>query len=121
MLEIEFSPTARRDLVEILDWSRAQFGNLAQQRYRILIKQALDDIASEPDRPGSRIVPELMENVRLYHLRHSRRNVADSRNQVKRPRHFVLFRIKGETLEIGRLLHESMDIEIHYPEEFQAS
>jgi len=62
-----------------------------------------------------------MENVRLYHLRHSRRNVADAKDHVKHPRHFLIFRIKGETLEIGRLLHGSMDIEIHYPEDSQAS
>jgi len=109
MLEIEFSPAAWRDLVEILDWSREPFGIIAQQRYRLPIKQALDDIAVEPDRPGSRIVPELTENV------------ADAKDQVKRPRHFLLFRIKRETLEIGRLLHDSMDFESHYPEGFQAS
>lgn len=121
MLEIKFSPTARRDLVEILNWSREQFGIVAQRRYRLLIKQALDDIATDPNRPGSRTTPELLENVRLYHLRHSRRNVADFQDQVKRPRHFLLFRIKDATLEIGRLLHDSMDFEIHYPEDFQAS
>jgi toxin ParE1/3/4 len=65
---IVLSPDAQRDIREALKWSRERFGERAAVRYRDLLKQALRDIAVEPQRPGSRDRPDLAQGVRTYHL-----------------------------------------------------
>jgi toxin ParE1/3/4 len=39
---------------------------------------------------------------------------------VKHPRHFLLYRIRADgQVEIGRVLHDSMDLEPHLREEYR--
>lgn len=49
---------------------------------------------------------EIMPGLRTLHVaRHGRRR-----------RHFLLYRIvKGRTIEIGRILHDQMDLQLHVP------
>jgi plasmid stabilization system protein ParE len=51
--EVRLTRTAQRDIKAILNWSRKEFGEAAAERYQALIKQALNDIGADPERPGS--------------------------------------------------------------------
>ena len=67
------SGTAQHDVRAILSWSRREFGEAAAARYKALVKQALRDLAADPERPGSTERPEiLIEGARTYHLWYSR-------------------------------------------------
>ena len=118
-LKVVLAPSARRDIREALQWSEDRFGTRAAARYRALLKQALRDIASDPERPGSTERPELSSGARTYHLRFSRER-ARAGGVVKNPRHFLLYRRRDEgTIEVARILHDARDLERHLPEEYR--
>jgi toxin ParE1/3/4 len=117
--EVRLTRTAQRDVKAILNWSRKEFGEAAAARYKALIKQALRDIAADPERPGSAERPEiLIEGARTYHLWYSRGRVKGQ--GVKAPRHFLLYRRREErVIEVGRVCHDARDLARHVPEEYQ--
>jgi toxin ParE1/3/4 len=85
-----------------------------------LLVRAILDVASDPDLPGSSRRPEIAATARTYHLIHSRNHVATKVGRVKRPRHFLLYRTRPDGIvEIGRVLHESMDLAKHLPDEYR--
>ena len=70
-------------------------------------------------RPGTIRRPELGEEVRSYHLRHSRDRAATPYGIVRRPRHLLLYRvISADVIGVGRILHDAMDIDQHVPTDF---
>ena len=81
-------------------------------RYDALIKQAE---GSRPLRPGSKERPEIMvEGSSFNHLTLSRGRV--SRPGVEELRHFVLYRRRGDVVEVARSLHDTCNLERHLPE-----
>jgi toxin ParE1/3/4 len=111
--------TAQADIVDILAYTEANFGKVGRLRYEQLLVTAMRDIATEPERIGSLSRPELGENVRSYHLRHSRRQATAGQGIVLRPRHLLLYRFAHSGLiGIGRVLHDAMEIERHLPRDF---
>jgi toxin ParE1/3/4 len=115
MLECVYSRHARRDIALILHWSEDHFGEKASLRYEDLIVAAIKDLATAPDRLGSTDRSSVLPGCRIYHLYHSRRRIP--RPRVKNPRHFVVFRVRGQRLEVGRILHDEMDIDRRIAEE----
>ena len=98
-------------------WSQERFGEHATGRYGDLLKQALRDIAADPERPGSKDRPDLARGVRTYHLFFSRDRVRGTLGVVKKPRHFLVYRRRGEALiDVVRILHDARDLERHLPE-----
>jgi len=115
------SGPALQDIAMILAESAASFGDAASERYERLIATALIDLASDPERPGSRAMPELAEGARLYHLRGSKRRARTSAGVVGTPRHFVLYRVlEADLIGIARVLHDSMDLPAHATDDFGA-
>ena len=112
MKAIRHTATADSDLQSILRWTLDAFGRPAMERYGQLIGQALRDLAKDSKCPGSR--PATADLI-IYHLRHSR--TRGHTPHVHRPRHFILFRTTPTHVEILRYLHESIDLESHFPEE----
>lgn len=112
--EVTLAETADRDFLDIMDWSSAQFGAAAANRYEALIGQALIDMGEDPFRPGAQQRPELPKGLYTYHLTGSRENVAGER--VKAPRHFLLYRVTGSAVDVLRILHDSRDLAQHVPE-----
>lgn len=96
-----------------------EFGERAALRYDALIKQALKDIAADPERPGSKERPEIMiEGARTYHLSLSRSHVSSP--GVKEPRHFLLYRHRGDSvIEVARILHDGRDLHRHLPDDYR--
>ncbi|MCL2455132.1 MAG: type II toxin-antitoxin system RelE/ParE family toxin [Micrococcales bacterium] len=105
------SQAAQADILQILAWSSTQFGQAARERYQALIAAALRDIAERRDGPGSTARPELGPGVLTWHLRQSR--ARSTGGNVHRPRHFVVFRIDTDTVIVGRVLHDSMELRHH--------
>ncbi len=81
--------------------------------------QEIIDIAESPDRPGCVAREELAADARTYHLWHSRNRVGKRPGVVSKPRHFLLFRISAKGgIEIGRVLHDKMDLASNLPSGF---
>ena len=115
------SVTAAADIASILAWSQEHFGESARLRYEWLLIQAIEDVAADPERPGSHRRDEIAVNVRTYHLWHSRERVPEVPRRVIRPRHLLVYRIaENGRIEIGRVLHDSMELAAHLPSGYRA-
>ncbi len=113
---------ASHDFASIAAWTEQEFGPQTDKRYIALIETAIDDVAADPELPGSATRTVIGEHCRTYHLQCSRKRAAKVGARVRRPRHFLLYRaIYAETVEIGRILHESVDLEKHLPDEYRPS
>ena len=77
-------------------------------RYATLIAAALHDVSSQPNRVGNILRPELGEGVQSWHLRLSRERARTTTGIVRRPRHFLIYRIEGDLVVVGRVLHDAM-------------
>lgn len=118
MARYRLSAAAQADIVAILARTNEQFGEAARNRYEALVVAALRDIAIEPHRAGSIERPELGKGVRSWHLRLSRERARTKTGMVRRPRHFLIYRIEGDLVVIGRVLHDAMELAKHLdPEE----
>ena len=113
MLRYRLSDAAQADVIDILAWTQEQFGEAARLRYQNLIVAALRDVAMQPDRPGSIERPELGAGVRSWHLRWSRDHMGAGAGVVRRPRHFLIYRIEPALLVVGRVLHDAMELARH--------
>lgn len=119
MPDYRLSNAAQADIVNILAWTQEHFGEAARLRYERLLVTALRDIALGPNRTGSISRPELGDDVRSYHLRHSRDRARHESGIVHRPRHFLLYRFaRADMVGIGRVLHDAMEIERHLPADY---
>lgn len=114
-LQIHVSGPARRDIAAIVKRSLQEFGEAASLRYEALIQQALCDIGTDPERPGSKERPEIMvTGARTWPLELSRTRVSGP--GVKEPRHFILYRRREDgvvhrrredgVVEVARILHD---------------
>lgn len=121
MQRVVLAPAAEEDIVEILAWCHEHFGEPARIRYQALLPQAFVDIADNPERVGSKSREELADGACTYHLWHNRQRTEKAVGMVAKPRHFLLFRLntKGE-IEIGRVLHDSMDLASNLPDGYLA-
>jgi toxin ParE1/3/4 len=106
---MRFSRLAARDIEGILAHTLQEFGERQYGQYKDLIRSALVDIAADPDRPTARRRPELHPDARTFHIARPGRNA----------RHFLLYRVVGNRfVDVGRLLHDSMDLKRHLPKGF---
>lgn len=105
------SHAARSDIIDILAWTQEQFGEYERRRYEQLIAAGIRDISKDPSRPGSTERPELGDGVRSWHLRGSRTHTRSGK--VRRSRHFLIYRVDGELVVIGRILHDAMELRRH--------
>jgi toxin ParE1/3/4 len=110
MSQHRLSAAAQFDIIGILVWSQEQFGDEARERYQALIVTALRDIAAQPDQPGSIERPELGAAVRTWHLSLSRERARKPTGIVRYPRHFLIYRMESDTVIVGRILHDAMEL-----------
>lgn len=104
---------AQDDIRDLLGWTHERFGAAARVRYQALLATALRDLAHQPARPGSVERPELGQGVRSWHLQLSRERARNDPGVVRRPRHFVIYRVEAERILIGRVLHDAMELARH--------
>lgn len=113
MVRYWLSAAPQSDILDILAWSQAQFGDAARTRYEVLIVAALRDITAQPDRPGSIECPELGAVSRSWHLCLSRERAHTKTGMVRHARHFLVYRVEPDLFVIGRALHEAMELTRH--------
>lgn len=92
------SRLAYTDLAEIGDYGAAEFGNLAADAYQDAIDHAFERLASFPHSGEAR--PTFGTDMRCLVCN----------------RHRILYRIRGNTVQIMRILHHSRDVARHIPE-----
>lgn len=120
MSRYRLSAAAQVDILHLLARTERSFGPAARRRYQALLIAALRAIAAEPERIGSIDRSELGEQVRSYHLRHSRDHARTRDAAVRRPRHLLLYRCSSPALiEVGRVLHDTMEVERHLPADYR--
>jgi toxin ParE1/3/4 len=119
MMQIAIAPQARADIESILIWTAQHFGRQTMYRYRTLMQSAIEAVAANPELAGSAVRPEIAKDCRTYHLFHSRR-AAGRGSRVRNPRHLLLYRVAATgVVEIGRVLHDSMELDEHLPVEYR--
>lgn len=107
---LSLAPAARADIVDILEWSTRYFGLDISEGYEALIMAALERIVGEPMVPGSLERTDLADGIRTLHLRTCRHWVSPTARHIASPRHFVIYREHGDSVQVIRLLHEAMDV-----------
>jgi toxin ParE1/3/4 len=116
----QISRKAEQDIESILDWTQEHFGERARLRYEALLVRAIRDVVANPERLGSLARPEIASATLTYHLVNSRDRVPARVGRVRRPRHFLLYRVSEDgSVEIGRVLHDTMDLERHVPDDYE--
>lgn len=107
--KVRLAAAAMADLRNIIHWTGEQFGEKQAMVYKDTIAAALEALTDGPTTVGVKRRSEIANG--LFTLQVARRG--------RRGRHFVLFRVapKGRvrTIEVLRLLHDSMDLERHVP------
>jgi toxin ParE1/3/4 len=103
---VRLGASAELDFANILKWTTEKFGARQSRLYRDTLVQAIGELANGPDIAGSKVRDEIMRDLRTLHVaRHGRRG-----------RHFLLCRVApGRIIEIGRILHDRMDLQSHLP------
>jgi toxin ParE1/3/4 len=121
-MEVVIAPQARNEIANILAWTEESFGPQALRRYGNLIATAIEQVAANSELAGSCPRPEIADHCRTYHFFFSRKSAGRGRDRVRRPRHFLLYRVTGAgVVEIGRVLHDAMEVKAHLPEEYRRS
>ena len=119
MAVVRLSAAAEADIISMLAWTADRFGHTARRRYQALLITALRDIARDPERLGSAARPELGPAIQSYHLRHSRERASALEQIVRKPRHLLLYRaMLPNTVGVGRVLHDLMELERHLPTDY---
>lgn len=108
--QLSIAPAARTDIINTLSWSTQSFGVEVGEGYQALIVAALDLIRKDPAVLGSRERADLAAGLRTLHLRACRNRVTPAVRRIASPRHFMVYRQNGQTVQVVRLLHDSMDV-----------
>jgi toxin ParE1/3/4 len=111
MARYRLTHTAQADIMAILAWLHEQFGEEARNRYEALIVAAARDAAARSDEDGHKVRSELGDGVFSWHLAQSR--TRSSGGTVHRPRHFLICRRDGDTVVVGRVPHDVMELRRH--------
>ena len=108
---VTFSSAASEDVSDTYAWTYEHFGEAQVKRYDKLIKLAVQEISLHPDGPIAREHPLIHPDARVIHLARTGLHA----------KHFLLFRHTDDgEIEIGRLLHDSMDLPKYLPDEYRA-
>jgi toxin ParE1/3/4 len=85
--EWRLSRPAETQLAQILANSLQGWGRVGRDRYAALVIAAMQDVADDPLRNGSK---QIEGALRIYHIRYSRRRMPDASDRVRRPRHILV-------------------------------
>jgi len=103
---VRLGAQAELDFANILKWTVENFGARQALAYHETLVEAMSVLAQGPDVHDAKARDDIMHG--LYTLHVARRG--------RRGRHILLFRIvQGHTIEIGRILHDSMELDRHMP------
>jgi len=95
------SPYAEKDLESIYLYTVKNHGLEQLDVYANKIDLAIHEITQDPLRSGSKARNDLVNGCRFYRVGH----------------HYLAYRVKKDCVEIGRILHASMNFEDHVSDE----
>ena len=105
---IRLSQPAEHDFVAILEWTAEQFGRRQASAYRETLIGSLIALADDPFAPDSRSREDVQPGLRSLHVA----------RQGRRGRYLILYRTTApRTIDIVRILHDSMDVGRHLPDD----
>lgn len=94
--------------MSIVEWTMDHFGDLQSRKYESALEATIDALRFGPTIPGVRARNDLMRDLRSLPVTLGGR----------RGTHILLFRIDRaarNTIEVMRILHDSMDFARHLP------
>ena len=94
-MKFRLSSYADHDILSILKYTKKVWGSEQGFTYLGLLVRARDKIVANPYLPGSK----------------SRNDLAAGCRSFRCGKHIFFYRLRNKTLEIARILHESMDFE----------
>ena len=107
---VRLSAAAESDFRQILRWTADHFGSAQGRIYADTLSTALKDLCAGPSIIGVKERPEIGSKIWTLHV---------ARNGRK-GRHLIMFRVAaaqdGKVIDVLRLLHDSMDLERHLPQ-----
>ena len=110
--QVRLAGQAELDLLDITLWTAENFGHGQAEHYAETIALAIEALHDGPDIPGSKVRDEIGMGVRTLH----------AARQGRKGRYFVAFSVsEGHIINVFRLLHDSIDLAIHLPEDYGES
>ena len=105
---VRLTSQAEQDLFDIVSWTAKNFGTNQAEYYAETITLAIEALHDGPEILGIRVREDIGSGILTLHVaRHGRKG-----------RHFmVLNTSEGRIINILRLLHDSMDLARHLPED----
>jgi toxin ParE1/3/4 len=101
---VRLAEQAERDLLNITRWTVENFGVQQAKAYAETLSLAIEALHGGPEILGTTVREDIGSGIRTLHIR----------RQARKGRHFVVFRAAPEqTIEVLRLLHDSMDLARH--------
>lgn len=111
--QLHLSEPASEDIDRIWLFTAETYDVAHAEAYLSLLQQAFDDIEEDPERPTSRLHPELGKQIRSYHIALSKRR---SGTGIKAPRHVVVYTLEYQNeILVLRILHDRMEAHRHLP------
>ena len=102
--EVRLASKAEQDFFEIVQWSAVNFGQQQAVAYAETLSLAISALAEGPEVLGAKRRDEIGNGILTLHVD----------RQGRKGRHFVVFRVGGaSTIDVLRLLHDSMDLVRH--------
>lgn len=105
---VRLARQAEQDLFDIASWTAMNFGTHQAEYYAETITLAIADLHNGPETLGTKAREDIGSGIRTLHVsRHGRKG-----------RHFVVFNVsEGHVINVLRLLHDSMNLARHLPED----
>lgn len=101
---VRLASRAEQDFFEIVQWSAANFGHQQAAAYAETLSLAIAALAEGPEVLGAKRRDEIGSGILILHVA----------REVRKGRHFVIYRVGGPgTIDVLRLLHDSMDLARH--------
>lgn len=110
--QVRLASQAEQDLFDIILWTAENFGTKQAEHYAATIALAIEALYDGPDILGSKVRDEIGMGIRTLHVA----------RQGRKGRHFFAFSVsEGHIINVLRLLHDSMDLVTHLPEDHNES
>jgi toxin ParE1/3/4 len=105
---VRLASQAEQDLIDVTLWTAENFGTRQAEHYAKTIALAIEALHDGPEILGAKVRDEIGAGIRTLHVA----------RQGRKGRHFVAFSVtEGHIINVLRLLHDSMDLAKHLPEE----
>ena len=106
---VRLAPAAISDIQGILQWTAARFGEAQARVYASILNHAIEALEAGPHTSGAKARDDIAEGLMSLYVG----------RQGRKGRHLVFHRIgspeRPPTVEVLRLLHDSMDPARHSP------